>query len=424
MSKMSTKNIISEPKRVLFYVQHLLGIGHQRRGATLTRAMQDAGLEVTYVSGGHTIPNLDLGGAELVQLPPVRAVDLYFKKLVDENDQPIDDAWRARRRDALLATRETCQPHVILLELYPFGRRQMRFELLPLLDAAQAAPVRPIIACSVRDILVAPPKPERLIEMLGRVETYFDHVLVHGDPDLIPFDKTFPHASQIADKLHYTGYVVDRTGQRGGPGSPGWDEVLVSAGGGAVGDTLLRAAIAARTNSALADKRWRVLVGVKVPEADFLALSEFAAEQAGGQAGDDAGNGIVVERARGDFPTLLMNCVLSISQGGYNTLMECMYAGCRSIIVPYAGGLETEQTLRAELLAERGIITVLDEATLSPEAISAGIDQALSLPPAAAAGVRMNGASDGARQIATWADGVATSVSEDAATGMADGPGA
>ena len=93
---------MTKEKRVLFYVQHLLGIGHQRRGATLTRAMQDAGLQVTYISGGHSIPNLDLGGANLVQLPPVRAVDSYFKKLVDEFDQPIDDAWRDRRRDANL----------------------------------------------------------------------------------------------------------------------------------------------------------------------------------------------------------------------------------------------------------------------------------------------------------------------------------
>ncbi len=388
---------MSGDKRVLFYVQHLLGIGHQRRGATLTRAMQEAGLQVSYISGGHSIPNLDLGGAELVQLPPARAVDLYFKKLVDENDQPIDDIWRARRRDALLAAWRRIEPHVILLELYPFGRRQMRFELLPLLDAALALQRRPVIASSVRDILVASPKPERLVEMLDRVETYFDHVLVHGDPDLIPFETTFPHAAQIADKLHYTGYVVDRTGVRGGPGSPGWDEVLVSAGGGAMGDALLRAAIQARAESALADKRWRVLVGVKAPDDEFAALTALAAES--GEEG-----GIVVDRARGDFPTLLMNCTMSISQGGYNTIMECMHAGCRAVVVPYAGGLETEQTLRAELLAERGVITVLEEADLSPAAVADAIARSLAGPGAASAGVRTDGAADGARQVVGWAE--------------------
>jgi predicted glycosyltransferase len=172
---------------------------------------------------------------------------------------------------------------------------------------------------------------------------------------------------------------------------------LVSAGGGAVGDDLLRTAIRARAASALADRRWRVLVGIKVPEGDFQALSALAVE-----AGGETGGGIVVERARGDFPTLLMNCALSISQGGYNTLMECMHARCRSIVVPYAGGLETEQTLRAELLAARGVITVIREEDLSPAAIAAAIERALAAKPVAAAAMRTTGAADSARQIAAW----------------------
>lgn len=377
--------------RVFFYVQHLLGIGHQRRGATLTRAMQEAGLSVTYVSGGHEIPNLDLGGARLVQLPATRAVDLYFKKLVDEHDRPIDDAWRARRRDALLAAWEDAKPDIIVLELFPFGRRQMRFELLPLLDAAKAQARPPLIVSSVRDILVAPPKPERLDEMLGLVERYFDRVMVHGDPDLIPFERTFPHARRIADKIFYTGYVVDRRTTANASESDGHDEVLVSAGGGSVGDTLLKTAMQARRLTALADLTWRVLVGVKVPDSEFEELAAAAPD------------GVIVERARGDFPTLLSRCVLSISQGGYNTVMESMHAGCRSVVVPYAGGLETEQTLRAQLLAERGTLTVVPEAELTPERLAAAVDAALSGPPASAGTVNTDGAERAAALLSAWA---------------------
>ena len=169
-----------------------------------------------------------------------------------------------------------------------------------------------------------------------------------------------------------------------------------------MGDALLRTAIHARGGSALADRRWRVLVGVKVPEDDFQALVTLAAEA--GEIGAGETGGIVVERARGDFPTLLMNCALSISQGGYNTLMECMHAGCRAIVVPYAGGLETEQTLRAKLLAQRGVITVIEEADLSTASISAAIDQALAAEPSVTAGVRTDGADVGGRQIAAWAE--------------------
>jgi predicted glycosyltransferase len=380
---------MSAPK-IFFYVQHLLGIGHQRRGATLTRAMQDAGLDVTYVSGGHAIPNLELAGASFVQLPPVRAADLYFKELVDENDQPIDDAWREKRRDALMAAYQTCNPDLIILELYPFGRRQMRFELLPLLDAARSRDHPPVVVSSVRDIL-EPPKPERLLEMLERIETYFDHVMVHGDEALVPFKRTFPHAADIADKISYTGYVVDQRGEVGGSNSLGHDEVLVSAGGGAVGDKLLRTAMAARSLTSLSGATWRVLVGTKVPEAEFLALAEIADP------------GIIVERARGDFPSLLMNCALSISQGGYNTVMESLHAGCAALIMPYADGLASEQTLRAELLAERGLINVLAEADLSPENLAASIDAAiLNQGQRKAITIKTDGAAEAARLVTKW----------------------
>ena len=199
-------------RRVFFYVQHLLGIGHLRRAATIARALAGAGLEVTVVSGGGEIPGLDIGDTKFVQLPAARAADFYFKELLDDDDAPIDDAWKARRREALLAAYRDSDPHAVLVELFPFGRRQMRFELLPLLDEAWARERRPVVVSSVRDILVAQHKPGRSDEMLEHVNRYFDHVLVHGDPNFIPFDRTFPHARKIAGKIHYTGYVVDRTG--------------------------------------------------------------------------------------------------------------------------------------------------------------------------------------------------------------------
>ena len=383
-----------KPRRVFFYVQHLLGIGHLKRAATLARAFTAAGLDVAVATGGHDVPGLDIGSARLIQLPPTRATDLYFKVLVDENDTAIDDSWRERRREALHEAWRVFRPHVIVFELFPFGRRQLRFEIVPLLDAAIAGPDRPCIVSSVRDILVAQHKPKRNDEMLALLDTYFDRVLVHGDPDLVPFERTFPHAARIADKIAYTGYVVDRTGKRGGPGSPGHGEVVVSAGGGAVGLTLLEAAIAARPMTSLRSSQWRVLVGVSVPEADFESLRARAPA------------GVIVERARADFPSLVMNCALSISQGGYNTVMEVINAGARAIVVPYAGGIETEQTLRATALEKRGAIHVVDEATLSPAALAAAVEGAMAAPAGNAGGLDSGGAERTAALVKDWAESV------------------
>jgi predicted glycosyltransferase len=349
--------------RVFFYVQHLLGIGHLRRAAAITRALERQGLAVAFVAGGEPVPGLDLGGAEMISLPPARAGDSGFNSIVDADGRPIDDAWRERRRSALLAAFERTAPAAVLIELYPFGRRPFRFELRPLLDAAAAQRPRPAILCSVRDILVSKSDPQRTAEIVEIVRRSFDLVLVHGDPRLIEFGATFAGAGEIADRLRYTGYVVGDTPEIA-DSHMGEGEILVSAGGGVVGAPLLRAAIGARALTRVADRPWRLIAGPNLPEPEFRALAAAAGPNA------------LVERFRTDFQTLLRNCRLSVSQAGYNTVMELLAAGTRAVVVPFAEGGETEQPVRARLLAERGLLTVVDPDKLTPETLAAGIDAA------------------------------------------------
>ena len=62
---MTDQNV--KPK-ILFYVQHLLGIGHLRRTATLSRNLVRTGFDVVVVSGGHEI-GIDMGGAPSCSAP-------------------------------------------------------------------------------------------------------------------------------------------------------------------------------------------------------------------------------------------------------------------------------------------------------------------------------------------------------------------
>lgn len=375
--------------RVLFYVQHLLGIGHLKRAATLARAFDEAGMAVTLVSGGEETPGLDIGGARLVQLDPVRAADRFFKILVDRDGRQIDDAFKARRRDALLALFSETSPDIVATELFPFGRRQLSFELIPLLNAAVARKPRPGIVCSVRDILVEPGKPERVEEMHDRLTRYYDLVLVHGDPALVPFGDTFSLAHRIEDKMRYTGYVVGEPPRDTGKAGAG--EVIVSAGGGAVSEPLFRAAMEARAQTRLRDATWRLLAGLALPEDIVQSIRR------------DAPEGVIVERARPDFVTLLSNCALSLSQGGYNTVMEVLATRARGVIVPYAGGLETEQTLRANLISERAGLQVIPEEGISPERIAAAVEAAMDAEPADANGLNIGGGAESARLVAALA---------------------
>lgn len=366
------------PPRLLSYVQHLLGIGHLRRATTLAHGFAAAGFEVTLVSGGVPVPGYDPGGLEFLQLPPTRAADEHFKVLLDADDNPVDAAWKDRRRRLLLAAFDSVRPDVLMFELFPFGRRQLRFELDPLLQQARASRPRPLVVSSMRDILVAPSKPGRADEIVDLVLRYFDLILIHGDPSFVPFDKTFPESIRINDRLRYTGYVVAPS-PAPGDGAPGAGEVLVSAGSGAVSERIFETALAARALGPLAGVTWRALVGHGLPQAAFERL----------RAG--APDGFIVERARPDFTAMLANCRLSISQGGYNTVMEVMQAGVPCVAVPFAGGIETEQTLRCRLLAERGVLHMVAEKTLSPKRLAAAVAAACARPPAHAAGIATDG---------------------------------
>jgi predicted glycosyltransferase len=375
--------------RVLFWVQQLLGSGHLKRAATLTGAMADAGLEVTLATGG--MPgSLEPRGVEVVQLPAIRASDPSFAQLVDAAGRPVGDAlWQERqaRLQGLLAER---RPQVLITEMFPFGRRAFRRELLPLLEAAAALRPRPWRLCSVRDVLVKKPAREAYAWMRDLALAHYDRVLVHTDPQLIPFDLTFPFAAALQGRLVETGYVVDAAALAKAPESP--PEVLVSAGGGRVGETLLQAAIEARGLTVLAQARWRLVAGGN------LAADRFAALQG------SLPSGVAIDRHRDDFPALLANCLLSVSQAGYNTVVEGLRLGKPMVLVPFETASETEQRVRAERLASLGLAEAVWESELAASSLARAIDAAYRRPADAGPGldratVNLDGAAATARLV-------------------------
>jgi len=369
--------------RVFFYVQHLLGIGHLRRAALIARALARQDVAVSFVSGGSPVADLDLAGGELVQLPPALSADAQFSAILDEHGHPIGDAWRARRRQILLDEFAGRKPDLLLIEMFPFGRRQFAFELQPLLAAAKASAIP--VAVSLRDILVAKSKPARIAETLALVNRYVDAVLVHGDPNLVRLEATFPAAGEIARQIVYTGYVAEAPNPAARPAAEG-EEILVSAGGGAVGGPLLRAALAARPATRAAHAPWRLIAGPNLPEGEFAGLAA------------DLPPGVNLERFRGDFPVLMARSRLSISQAGYNTVMDILSGGARALVLPFAEGGESEQPLRARLLAARGLLSVA-EAPFEPRSLAVAIDAALARPRPPAGNIDLDGANASARYL-------------------------
>lgn len=370
--------------RLFFFVQNLLGIGHVVRAARLSKAFLAAGAKVTLASGGVPVAGLDFGAVDNIDLPAIKAGPGGFSDLRLADGQAFDDNHRNRRRDILLKSFEESRADILLIEAFPFGRRALRFELLPLLEAARGASKPVLIASSVRDILQAGRSPERRLETVDLVKRYFDMVLVHGDGGLIPFEASFPDAPLIADRLVYTGMV--------GPppaGAPAADhhDVIVAAGGGVVGAHLFEAALAARPLTRLANARWLIVGGPHLPDAEFSALAQAATRDQ-----------VEIARFLPDLPARYGAARLVISQAGYNTIADILAAGCRSVVVPFASGGESEQSARAALLSEKGVCVSVGENELSPEVLAAAIDRALQLPPHTL-DLALNGAAESARRL-------------------------
>ena len=382
---------------ILFYCQHLLGLGHVRRGALLAQALAKAGEHVLFVIGGLPVPGLDLGGAEEVVLPPLTAADEAASELALPDGGPPDQAYLAERRTQLLALLRKYDPALVLLELFPFGRHALSFELVPLLlaltdDRRRRRLAAPRVVVSLRDVLVSKRnQPWYEATVLAIVLQWIDRILVHGSLDVIPLARTFRLADRLEHKVVYTGYLASASASPNGAVLP--SEVVVSGGGGRVAGNLFRTALEARSLCpGAATLPWRIIAGPYLAEELWVELERRTAGL-GPVAGRPA---VILERFRGDFLTLLRGAALSISQAGYNTVLDIISTGVRAVVVPYEGSGD-EQPLRAGILAERGFFTVVPESELSPSRLGAAMQRALAAPPSSAP-PRLN--LDGAEQSA------------------------
>ena len=366
--------------RVFFYVQHLLGIGHLARASRIAAALVEDGFDVLLVIGGTPVAGFPGSGVKTLKLPPITAGDHGFSGLADLQGQPVDDTFKKQRQQILLQAFEDFRPDIVIVEAFPFGRRQMRFELLPLLETIASRTPKPLVVTSARDILQERTKPGRNEETVDLIKRYFDLVMVHGDPAFATIEQTFPLAGTFEAKVAYTGLVA-------APPPQLTDErfdILVSAGGGAAGSALAASTVAAAKNS---DLKWCLITGPNLPEPEFQAAVAGAPK------------GLSVFRFREDFASLLTGVRLSVSQAGYNTVCDVLRAGCRSLLVPFSAGGETEQTARAERLEALGLATILTEDALTPTGLSTAIERAFAGPNPSRHALDLDGARKSAQLL-------------------------
>lgn len=368
--------------KVLIAVTHLLGTGHLSRALTLARAFAREGHEVVVLSGGMPAEHLDRDGIALVQLPPLASDGVDFTKLLTELGVEADAAHLAKRQTMMVKAVEDMAPDVVITELFPFGRRSLSSEFEALLEAAKSLPQPALVLASVRDILAPPSKAAKAARAREVIKQYYDGILVHADPDLTKLDLSWPLTSDVTAMLRYTGYVAPPAPQPH-PENVGAGEIVVSAGGGSVGQALFECAIKVAKRSPL---RWRLLVGGGNAEARIAALKTLADDPI-----------IKIEPVRSDFRQMLHHVTASVSMCGYNTALDVLQTGVPAVFVPFDDGGEVEQTLRARALSVQSGVEVLTATDLTPQSLMAEVKRVASKGRRSPSGLRMDGAAESVR---------------------------
>ena len=371
--------------RLLFYCQHSLGMGHLIRSFSIAGGLTNH-FDVVFLNGG-PLPEGQKPPEkiEIINLPPL-GFDSEMQLLSRDDNHTVRQAQQLRKeimRKALCSAK----PEVLFIELFPFGRKKFAAELIALLEDARALSLPPVVVCSLRDILVQRNQHHDELACY-RANRYFDAILVHSDPHFARLEESFHPCSPLKVPVHYTGFVT-REHQEDAKPEIREPRIVVSAGGGLVGDALLRTAIQAHEVLDVPDKpEMRVIGGPFIPEQSWQALEELALEK----------DGISLIRSVPDLGTELGHAAASISQCGYNTAMDILRTRVPALVVPFSGDKQDEQMNRARRLERLGALRVLESERLGAQTLAAEIETLLRFQPSAIE-LEMNGVKNTAQVL-------------------------
>lgn len=357
-------------KKILFYCQYLAGMGHLVRSTEIIRSLvQD--FEVCFVNGGQVVPGFELPSAmDVIHLPAVWEDGNELKPV--DSSQSIE-AVKENRTTKLLKIFEQFEPDCLIIECFPFSKHKLIYELVPLIEQAQASEHPVKIVCSLRDLIMTQPmsdraRSKRQEKVCKLINQYFDLVLFHSDPQVQRLEECFARVGDLNCEVYYTGYVAQSPPEEIAPTgddlaclSHTGPMIVASVGGGRHGYGLLSALVAASSSleKTLPHKIY-AFTGPFMAEAEFLQLQTMAAS-----------SNITIRRFTPHLIDYMSKAELSISLAGYNTTMNILRTGVRSLVFPFSSEHQSgEQTLRSEKLEQMGVVNILRPEELAPDRLA------------------------------------------------------
>ena len=355
------------------------GLGHWARTAALASELRRH-FDVTLLIGGRFSPQLQIpSGVAAVPLP------MKYRGENDRIDCPPGLSLREVNQACIRIIQETVRrvkPDAVIVEYFPFGHWENWSEVLCLIESAKFpllassdAPT-PVAVCSLRDIQENRRPQQQYFdsEVCEMANAMFDAIWVHSDPAFVALEDTFPLAHRLRVPVFHTGFVIPDEQSTIAEDVAPEPVVLVSAGGGLAGESLLRLAIEAyKTTNLARDFRMCVVAGVFQPDRAWMRLEDAAKGVAG----------LELLRWAPELRVRMARAAVSVSRCGYNTALDVLRSKTPSLLVPHATPYEGEQTDRAQRLERCGAARLLCEEDATPSRLASEIRETAAFRPKA-----------------------------------------
>lgn len=344
--------------RVALYSHDTMGLGHIRRNMLLAQSLTQAPLnaEVLLISGIRESGAFALpSGVDSVTLPAYRkTADGRYRPRALGRDLERLVSLRSATIDAAL---QAFAPDLLIVDNVPRGAMR---ELDPVLPSLQALGTR--IVLGLRDIVDNPGIVQRQWQREQNLEAlrqHYDAIWVYGDAQLADTAATYGLDEALCARLVSVGYLdqCKRTETGNSTPLPEAPYVLCLVGGGQDGLPLTEAFVRARLP---AGHCGIVVTGTMMPKPQRDHLRALAADRTDIEIRDFVSEPLA----------LMRNASGIVSMGGYNTTTEILSLEQRALLVPRVAPRQ-EQWIRAQRLAELGLLDCLHPDQLSPERLSA-----------------------------------------------------
>jgi predicted glycosyltransferase len=379
--------------RLLLYSPDSLALGHLQRNVKIASrfvAQTPGATALMLTSSPHGLDRHLPDGIDFVKLPTVAGT---FGSNFEFVSLRVSDATVSAIRAAVIrAAVEAFEPDLLLIDYLPLG---VRGELRATIEYCSDLPAPPAIVLGLRDIIGPEDRRERALDPSAAVERHYDRVLIYGPAGICPTAQNAGLTGAALEKVTYCGYLQPDAGTRDRAGARAALElgdaklIVITGGGGRDAYPMIDRCVAALAQLPPAGHRTIALAGPMMDDLDRAALTQLV-----------HGTKIELWAQALDPPALFSAADVILTMGGYNSIVEAVSAGARVLVLPrrvhspvrtmstaprdaYATPSalppDTEQLLRAEAFAARGLAEVIAQ-DADAGAVATAIERALAAP--------------------------------------------